>query len=246
MRVGLDAEGQLPLLHRRQLLAGAGQHLGQLEPDPLHAGRLLLAGDELAQRPGQPLQVALRRVDVAQRLQRPLVGRVGGQHRLVGLDGLGRVAQLHAHQPAQLVVEPRHLAPVHGGADADAQVRRQLAPPLQLLQQLLERRQRLLVAGPQRQHRAPELDRLLGPPQLGGQRRPAWPAAARGWRRRSPPPAAPPGCRTARPCGRPPRRAAPAPAATAGGADRPPGPARRPGPPGSGAASRSSQSRPSR
>ena len=120
---------------------------------------------------GQPLEVALRRVDVAQRLERPLAGRVGGQHGLVGLDGLGRVAQLHAHQPAQLVVEPRHLAPVHGGGDADAQVRRQLAPPLQLLQQLLERRQRLLVAGPQPQHLAPQLDRLLGPPQLGHQRR---------------------------------------------------------------------------
>ena len=169
--VRLDAEGQLALLHRRQLLAGSRQHLGEVEPDPLHAGRLLLPRDELAQRPGQAIEVALRGVDVAQRLQRPLAGRIRGQDRLVGLDGLGRVAQLHAHQPAQLVVEPGHLAPVHGGGDADAQVRGQLAPPLQLLQQLLERRQRLLVTRPQPNHLAPELDRLLGPPQLGRQRR---------------------------------------------------------------------------
>ena len=167
----LDVEGELRLLDRLQPLPGALEHLRQLDPDPLDPRRLLLERDQPAQHRGQRAQVARRRVDLAQRLERPAVARIALQHRLVGADRLRRVAQAGPQDPPELVVEPGDLAPIDRRREAAPEVLGQLRPALEPLQELLERGQRPLVAGAEAEQLAPELDRDLRPPQLVGERR---------------------------------------------------------------------------
>jgi hypothetical protein len=65
--VRLDVERELRLLDRLALVAGAEQHLGELEADGLHARGVLLQRHEAAVHAGERLRLALRRVDVAER-----------------------------------------------------------------------------------------------------------------------------------------------------------------------------------
>ena len=92
------------------------------------------------------------------------------EDRLVRLDRLAQIAEARPEDRAELVVQPRDLAPVHRGLHAQPQVLREILPALQPFVEILERGERALVARSRGEELLPERDRLVEPAELRRER----------------------------------------------------------------------------